>query len=174
MSKKEGVSLRTFKNYLLIFVFAAVGIAAFAHLLPGEKQETVTVAGEYTGGELMDFAAALHCDIDTVTSEEVTVLTKSDTSRTCKKTLLNYTGKVVFFFGADELITKANFIFPAATPWNDVSNRISEQLGEASAAALYDNGGADAQWENQDYLFYLVTDGKTMTLSVSKYYGGDH
>ena len=166
--------MRTFKNYLLLFLFAAVVIAAFAHLFPGTKQETVTVAKEYTGGELMDFAAALHCDIDAVTSSNVKVLTKSDTSLTCEKSLLNYTGKVIFFFGTDRLITKANFIFPAATSWNDVSNRISEQLGEASAAALYNNGCADAQWENQDYLFYMVTDGKTMTLSVSKYYGGGH
>lgn len=174
MSKKEGILLRTFKNYLLLFLSAAVLIAVLAYLFPGTKQETVSVAGEYTGGELMDFAAALHCDIDAVTSSDVTVLTKNDTSRTCKKTLLNYTGKAIFFFGADKLITKANFIFPASTSWNDVSNRISEQLGEASAAALYDNGGADAQWENQEYLFYLATDGKTMTLSVSKYYGADH
>ncbi len=165
--------MRTFKNYLLLFLSTAVVAAGLAHFLPDTKQQALSVAGEYTGGELMDFAAILHCDIDAVTSSDVTVLTKSGTSRTCKKTLLNYTGKVIFFFGADHLITKANFIFPAATSWNDVSNRISEQLGEASAAALYDNGGADAQWENQDYLFYLATDGKTMTLSVSEYYGAD-
>ena len=165
--------MRTFKNYLLLFVFIAAVSAAFTHLCPEAEPETVSVAGEYTGGELMDFATAIHRDVDAVAGAGMEVLTKSNDSYTCKKTLLNYKGKAVFFFGADELITKANFIFPAAAAWNDVSNRISEQLGEAATAALYNDGGADAQWENRDYLFYLVTDGKTMTLSVSKYYGSD-
>lgn len=166
--------MRTLKNLLLLFLFVAVVFAAFFLLFPDAKQKTASVAGEYTGGELIDFAAALQCDIDGVTSSGVKIVDRSDSSLTCSNTLLNHAGKTVFFFDVDRIITEVHFIFPADTSWNDVSNRISEQLGEASTAALYDSGGADAQWENEGYLFYLATDGETMTLSVTKYYGANN
>lgn len=161
----------TVKNLLLFLLFAAVITVFFTFLFPFTKSETATVAGEYTGGELIDFAATIHCDITAVVSTNEVVLEKSATALTCEKTLLNYEGKAVFFFGADHAITKVYFIFPDTTPWNDVSNRISEQLGEPSAATLYDSGSADAQWENEGYLFYLVTNNNELTLSVTKYYG---
>lgn len=161
----------TVKNLFLFFLFAAVVTAFFTFLFPSTKSETATVVGEYTGGELIDFAAAIHCDITAVVSANEVVLEKSDTDLTCQKSLLNYKGEAVFIFGADHTITKVYFIFPADTPWNDVSNRISEQLGEPSTATLYDSGSADAQWENEGYLFYLATNNDDLTLSVTKYYG---
>lgn len=138
------------------------------------KAETSSVSLEYTGGELILFASNLNCDIENVTVFSDSSTEKEDTKLSCMETLLGYEGKGVFYFGQDHIITKINFIFPASSSWNDIANRISEQLGEASIAKLYSGGGAEAQWENSGYLFYLATDSKTMTLSVTNYYGGNN
>lgn len=137
------------------------------------QSETTAVSTEYTGGELTIFASSLNHDVQTVGTNSTGSLKKSATSYSFSKTLLGYKGKGVFYFGSDKVITKINFIFPNDTSWNDVANRISEQLGEPSLARLYDSGGAGAQWESGDSLFYLASDGKTMTLSVTNYYGDD-
>lgn len=162
--------MRAVRILFLFLLFAAVIIALFDYIFFDGKSETATVAYEYTGDELIDFAMAIHCDITDVISSNEVVFEKNNTSFTCKRKLLSYEGKAVFFFGADNVVTKVYFIFPVATSWNDVSNRISEQLGESSAAAIYDSGSADAQWENRGYLFYLATDNESLTLSITKHY----
>ena len=151
--------------FLLLLFFLAVFWVA--------QSETTAVSTEYTGGELIIFASSLNHDVQSVGTDGSGSPKKNATSYSFSKTLLGYRGKSILYFGSDRVITKINFIFPNDTPWNDVANRISEQLGEPSLARLYNSGGAGAQWESGDSLFYLATDGKTTTLSVTNYYGDE-
>ena len=152
------------RKYILFFLLILTVIVVFSGD-PKETEQTAAAASEqYTEMELRSWSAPLFQDIHTVTD----TTEKEKTTRA--ENLLGFSGKTTYFYDRQDTVFRLMFTFPPQSEWNEAANRISEQLGEASFTALYDNGSAAAEWICGEILYTLSSDGKIMTLTAAKYY----
>ena len=152
------------RKYLLFFLLILTVFVAFSRDPKDTEQTAAAATEQYTEMELRSWSAALFQDIHTVTDTTA----KEKTTRAEK--LLGFSGKTTYFFDRQSTVFRLMFTFPPQSQWNEAANRISEQLGEPSFTALYDNGSAAAEWICDEILYTLSADGKIMTLTAAKYY----
>ncbi|MGM9567389.1 MAG: hypothetical protein ACI3W6_04340 [Clostridia bacterium] len=152
------------RKYILFFFLIPALFIAFLWNPENTEKSSAAASEQYTENELQSWSDALYQNIDTV----IETTAKGKTTRAQK--LLGFEGKTTYFYDPQKIIFRLMFTFPSHVEWNEAANRISEQLGEPSFTALYENGSAASEWINDQILYALSSDGKIMTLTAAKYY----